>query len=451
MADFDYQALLQNPLFLGGVSALLAAPDDKAKALLGGLQTGKALQASDQQQQMNALRLKAMQAQQDFDPTAYMKTAPVAQGMAAPNAWAAQQANQMPATLGGPIGGQTQMPAAPTAGVNAQLTPEPGTPTGRIDVPGLLAGGMNAGLTPQAISAIGTMLDPQTAAEQAAAAKMAEPYTLAPGQSRMVGNQVIGQNTNPPPGGVAQQIMTLTQQRDALPPGPLRDSLDMAIKKTSGELDAMQSQRNFEANQTQREVQNGFREQGQKQQHDQFTQNQVTKFSNQLQKTGLPQAQQQLDTIDGILQKHAGTKDEVPGYGRVEGAIPGMFLSGDAQELRQAVQSLANVVLKTRSGAAVTEPEQKRFIIELGSGAWMPQERLLQGLKMMRGLVDSEKANAAAGVSNDVIDAYGSTPGAMDFSQYRKPDTGNSGGGVSIGNASAADIAAAIARKKGAK
>ena len=226
---------------------------------------------------------------------------------------------------------------------------------------------------------------------------------------------------------------------------------DMAIKKQSGQLDAEQSARNFQGVEAQRAANNQRAAENQSFQQTQKVQGQVNQFAGQLQKIGIPQAQQQLDTIDGILAKHKGTGDEIPGYGRIEGAVPSMFLSSDAQELRQAVQSLANVVLKTRSGAAVTEPEQKRFIMELGNGSWMPEERLIQGLKMMRGLVDSEKTNAAAGVSNDVLSSYSQTPGAMDFSGYMKPVTGNKGGSVSIEHATADDIAAAIARKKGAK
>lgn len=449
MADFDINALLSNPAFLAGVSGLLAPPEDRYKAMLGGLAQAQQMQSSQRANQLRDLQIKAMQAQQDFDPTAYMKTAPVSQGMAAPNAWAAQQANQMPAALGGPIGGQTQMPQAPAAGVNTQITPEPGVPTGRVDMQGLLQGGMQAGLTPQAISAIGNMLDPQTALEQQLALKRAEGYTLAPGQIRVENGQTVAANNNPPPGGVAQQIMALTAQRDALPPGPLRDSLDMAIKKTSGELDAMQSQRNYEGVQAQREIGNQMRQQQFANQQNQQVMQKTKQFSDQLQKIGVPGMQQQLDAIDSILAENANKPDKVPGYGRVEGAVPTMFLSNDAQKLRQTVQSLANVVLKSRSGAAVTEPEQKRFLEELGNGTWMPEERLLDGLKLMRGLVESEKRNAAAGVSNDVLDMYSATPGAMDMTGYKRPDTSSDSG--STGGGSVLDAARAEAKRRGMK
>lgn len=452
MADatgIDWQSLFSNPLFLGGTAALLAEPNDRYKALLGGMQQGTLMQ---QQAKMNSLRdlqIKAEEARQNFNPSEYMQTAPVQQGSALPSNLLAQFNNQMPAGLGGPIGGQTQMmPMGQT-----QVQPEPGNPTGRVDMQGLLQGGMQAGLNPAAIQQIAGIMDPETANRQALALKMGEPYTLSPGQSRMVGNQVIGENGNAPvtdPSAVLARTRTAAAQARAAGNTALADQLDALADKQSGAFDQrMQAQRQEEL-QNQRQFNNGMAQDRFQNQQEQQVQKQAATFSNQMQKIGIPQAQQQLDTIDAILAKHADSADKVPGYGRLEGAVPGMFLSGDAQELRQAVQSLANVVLKMRSGAAVTEPEQKRFIIELGSGAWMPEERLIQGLKMMRGLVNSEKANAAAGASNDVLDSYSATPGAIDMTGYKRAG-GGGGGRVSIDQATPDDIAAAIARKKGQK
>lgn len=448
MADFDFESLLQNPLFLGGVATLLAGPDDKARALLGGIQQGSQLQAAKQQQQLRDLQLKAMQAQQDFNPADYMKTLPVSEGSATPSALTNMLSGsaQMPATLGGPIGGQTQMAnVAPT-----QVQPEPGTPTGRVDMQGLLAGGMQAGLTPQAISQIGNIMDPQTALEQQLALKRAEGYTLGPQQARYENGQLVAQNTNAPPGGLAQVIQTLTAQRDALPKdSPMWKTFDTAIKKQSGELDAEQSQRNFEGLQVQRQQANDFRLAQMSQQQQQYVQNKTSMFSNHLQTIGIPQAQQQLDYIDQTLAKY-GPDQDVPGYTRGTSAIPSAMLSEEGQKNRQAIASFANVLLKTRSGAAVTDPEQKRFLEEMGTGKWMPTARLRQGVEMMKGLLDSEKRNAAAGVSNDVLDNYMATPGAIDFGSYRKQDTSDTGNGGG-GGGSVLDAARAEAKRRGMK
>jgi len=446
MADgtggFDINQLLQNPLFLGGISTLLADPNDKAKALLGGIQTGSQLQAQAQQQQLRALQLKALQAQQDFNPSDYMKTQPVAQGSATQNALTANMGAQVPSTLGGPIGSQTQMQPGAQQGVSF----EPGTPTGQIDMPALLAGGLAAQYSPQQISQIAAIQDPVTAAQQAAQAKLMEPRVLGPQQAVYAGNVQVAKNDAQPPNQTMIALNSAMAQRDAAAPGSEAYNVaDALVKKLSGQAEQMQSDRSFEATKAQRETTNAIREQGQAQQRDQYLQNKTNQFSNQLQKIGIPQAQQQLDYIDQTMAQFKAKDGEIPGYGRWSSMAPPQILTEDGQKMRQAVASFANVLLKTRSGAAVTDPEQRRFLEEMGTMKGMPESRLRQGLEMMKGLLESEKRNAAAGVSNDVLDSYSSTPGAMDFNPYKK----KGGGGVSIDSATADDIAAAIARKKG--
>lgn len=406
MADFDITQLLQNPLFLGGVSGLLADPQDRARALIGGIQTASQLKSQQQQQQLNDLRLKAMQAQQSFNPSSYMQP------------------------------GQA-LPADGAASPEEAAAAKP-----KLDMQGLLQGGLAAGFTPQAIQQIGTIMDPQAAAQAAIQAKLAEPYTLGPGQSRFVGGQPVATNTQAAPNQTVQAIQQLTAIRDQYQPGtPQYQQYDAALKKATGETELAQfNQRQGDLN-AQREATNELRRQGMANQQQQQVQTKLNQFSNQLQKIGIPQAQQQLDYIQQTIDKNGGS---IPGYGRTESLMPDFLVSAEGQSMRQAVASFANVLLKTRSGAAVTDPEQKRFLTELGTGKLMPEDRLKQGLEMMKGLLESEKKNAAAGVSNDVLDAYNGTPGAIDFSSYRKKD-----GRVSVDNATDADIDAAIARKLG--
>lgn len=448
MADasggFDINQLLNNPLFIGGIAGLLADPHDRAKALLGGLQTGTQMQTAQQQAKLRDLQIKAMEAQQNFNPSDYMQTAPVAQGSATPNAYSAMVGAQMPSTLGGPIGGQTTMQPGAQQGVSF----EPAQSTGRVDMPSLLAGGLQAGFSPAAVDQIAGQLDPQTAIARQIALKQAEPYTLAPGQARYENGQQVAANGNAPPNQTVQAIQQLTALRDAQQPGsPQFQMYDAAVKKATGQAEAEQFQQRQQELQQQREFQNGFRQTQFQNQQDQQVQNKAVQFSNQLQKTGIPQAQQQLDYIDQKIKQYG---DDVPGFGRASSYVPSMLLTPEGQSMRQAVASFANVLLKTRSGAAVTDPEQKRFLEEMGTQKGMPVERLKQGIEMMKGLLDSEKRNTAAGVPNEVLDYYNSTPGAIDFSGYRKTGPGaRSGGGVSIDHATVSDIDAAIARKMG--
>lgn len=449
MADasggFDINQLLNNPLFIGGIAGLLADPHDRAKALLGGLQTGTQMQTAQQQAKLRDLQIKAAEAQQNFNPSDYMQTAPVGQGSATPNAYSAMVGAQMPSTLGGPIGGQTTMQPGAQQGVSF----EPAQSTGRVDMPSLLAGGLQAGFSPAAVDQIAGQLDPQTAIARQIALKQAEPYTLGPQQARFEGGQQVAVNNNQPVNQTVQALQQFSALRDAQQPGtPEYQKYDAVVKKLSGQAEQEQFAQRQQELQAQRQFNNGMAQDRFNNQQTQQLQTKANQFSNQLQKIGIPQAQQQLDYIDQTMAKFKG--DDIPGYGRFSSVTPSMLLTEDGQKMRQAVASFANVLLKTRSGAAVTDPEQKRFLEELGTGKGMPVERLKQGLEMMKGLLESEKKNAAAGVSNDVLDYYSSTPGTMDFSPYRKADSGGGrGGGVSIDHATVSDIDAAIARKMG--
>lgn len=96
-------------------------------------------------------------------------------------------------------------------------------------------------------------------------------------------------------------------------------------------------------------------------------------LSENLTKSGIPQARSQLDAIDRAL---AGVKgNEIPGVGgihkyaqllggsaeKLDNIGYSLFGSEKGQEIRQAVQNLENGILKDQSGAAVSDQELMRF------------------------------------------------------------------------------------------
>jgi hypothetical protein len=454
MAEFDINELLQNPAFTAGLAGLLAPSQDRYKAILGGVATGTAAQQAAQQKQMNALKLAALQKQQAFNPQDYMQGSNGAPGTNTPAALEQmQQQPAMPAGLGGVLGGATPMqpPQAPQ-----QIAQPPESGGGQLDLQGLLSGGLQAGYSPGEVAGMAGFMDPAAATR----AKMLEPYTLGPGQQRMVGGQVVGQNTNPPPGGITQQISQLTNMRDAAAAkGDTANAqlLQTALDHVSGTAEAQQAAARMEELKAQHAATNDFRTQTQQRAEenqnfaqDQKVNSQTTQFSNQIQKIGLPQAQQQLTTIQGIIDKYKDKK-ELPGYGMVDSLLPTAMLPQEGQQLRQAVASFANVLLKTRSGAAVTDPEQRRFMEELGNGKLVSSARLKQGIGQMQSLLDAEKKNAAAGVSQDVLDRYSEQGGDIDFSGFRggRPSGKKAAVGVSIDNASLDDLKALRAARRG--
>jgi len=83
------------------------------------------------------------------------------------------------------------------------------------------------------------------------------------------------------------------------------------------------------------------------------------------------------------------------------------------------VEAVKNILLKLRSGAAVTESEQERFLNEI-SGAKVMTDSLWKGwISRIRKLVEQKKKDLFAGERQDVLDLYWSRQGTS----FKKTDT----------------------------
>lgn len=141
----------------------------------------------------------------------------------------------------------------------------------------------------------------------------------------------------------------------------------------------------------------------------------IQKFSVTLEKAGVPEFQEALGIAEARLNKHK--LGALPGYGRILGALPGAALTDEGQMSRSDMQAAANIILKARSGAAVTDSEQRRFLTELASGAGMSEEALRSGWKNVRKLFDSKRGGLLAGVDDDILSEYNSRSGT----NYERP------------------------------
>lgn len=130
----------------------------------------------------------------------------------------------------------------------------------------------------------------------------------------------------------------------------------------------------------------------------------VVKFGAAMEKSGLPEFMSALDTAEGRLSQHK--TGELPGYGRVWGSVPSWMLPTEAQMARADMSAAANILLKSRSGAAVTTPEEKRFLNEIASGAGMDEKALRHGWANLRANVEQRLRNMTAGYGPDVVDEY---------------------------------------------
>jgi hypothetical protein len=70
------------------------------------------------------------------------------------------------------------------------------------------------------------------------------------------------------------------------------------------------------------------------------------------------------------------------------------------------VEAVKNILLKLRSGAAVTESEQKRFLNEISGTKVMTDELWKQWIARIRKLVEQKKKDLFAGERKDVLDLY---------------------------------------------
>lgn len=144
----------------------------------------------------------------------------------------------------------------------------------------------------------------------------------------------------------------------------------------------------------------------------------IMEHSENLAKTGIPQAVTTLRELDAAIGGMDVTKD-VPGYGRMAGLVPDMLVpSGSKMErVRSLVQRLANIQLKDRSGAAVTNPEFDRFKREFGTGTFMPDSRLLEGLKNYRDALKALHGGFESGLPGNVLQRYKGRPSAVTVEQ----------------------------------
>jgi hypothetical protein len=130
----------------------------------------------------------------------------------------------------------------------------------------------------------------------------------------------------------------------------------------------------------------------------------VRRLGETLEKAGLPELEQALGSVRGVLTQYT----TVPGYGRVMSMAPDFALSDEAQQVRSNMQMAANIILKSRSGAAVTNQEQQRFLREVALGKGMSEAALRNGWNNVFEAIEGKKQNLLATAPDDILEVYNS-------------------------------------------
>ena len=140
----------------------------------------------------------------------------------------------------------------------------------------------------------------------------------------------------------------------------------------------------------------------------------VENISKRFEKDAIPQREASITEIETYLEKQGAilndpktyNKVSIPGMGVGGGLRPDMLTPKEAVDFRQNVQSLANQLLKVRSGAAVTDPEYNRFLKEVGAGNFSTEVDLLSGLRKMKRDINLQKENILKSAEPEVRQEY---------------------------------------------
>jgi len=240
--DIDFASLLSNPLFTVGAGLLGDKGNNVAQNIAAGLQNAQTAQTNPIQKQILSMQAERLRNAMNFNPADYLQTTPNPEGTnASLQAAQNQLPAQMPAGIGGPIGGQTALPGANPNQI--ALNPAPGIQTNQLDLPAMISAGIHAGLPAGELQQIWQTMDPMTAARYQIMIAANKPEVVAPQAKLMTYADTLNgggggaSNDNPTPESDLGQLMALNNARDAaIKSGntTLANQLQTAIDKRTG-------------------------------------------------------------------------------------------------------------------------------------------------------------------------------------------------------------------------
>ena len=128
----------------------------------------------------------------------------------------------------------------------------------------------------------------------------------------------------------------------------------------------------------------------------------VTDFAKGIEKSGITQQESALADVE---QQFAKFDKDLPGVGQTA-ILPDWMITKGGKDLRQTLQTMFNMTLKDRSGAAVTTPEMDRLKKEFGAGAFKTDDQLRTAVTRFRRALEAHKNTLAAGAKDDVVKEF---------------------------------------------
>ena len=130
------------------------------------------------------------------------------------------------------------------------------------------------------------------------------------------------------------------------------------------------------------------------------------RFSKELEKAGIPELETNMAEADAILAPYMDPKSSIPGIGPADFSSYMLGKRGDkARSIEQSMQAAWNVLIKARSGAAVTPPEFERLKKEM-FGPMATEKGFRQGWETLKSAVAAKRLNIESGYDPEVISNY---------------------------------------------
>lgn len=157
----------------------------------------------------------------------------------------------------------------------------------------------------------------------------------------------------------------------------------------------------------------------------------VERLSGKVNTTKLGQLQSALKLAGGVLKQHP--TGDIPGVGgllnvRTAGlgtgltrAMEYMGMEKGGTKVQSDIAPLLNIILQARSGAAVTDPELNRMLVESGLTQFSSDEDFRHGVKNLMRMYNQELTNLTAGYEPEVIDLYRSRGGLQALEELDAP------------------------------
>jgi hypothetical protein len=126
----------------------------------------------------------------------------------------------------------------------------------------------------------------------------------------------------------------------------------------------------------------------------------IQKLAANMQTSGIPALRDAVNNVSGLMDK-AG--NDLPGVG-MTGSLPQFMLTKEGQKMRQGYAQVRNMLLRARSGQAVTDAESARLAEELGASP--SDETLITAWPRVLAQVDAMEKAIKAGFDDDTVKTF---------------------------------------------